>query len=114
METAVSCDKHYFMAVNFGYFIAIICTIIVMLVWDHGQPALLYLVPGCILSVLCTAKFKGELAELWEFNEDEFIAFPDDDPTVKRDAKQEDVIAQQKAKKQTEVAQKKDGPKKDD
>lgn len=77
------------MAVNFGYFLAIIATIIVMLVFKHGQPALLYLVPGCILSVLFTAFFKGELSALWEFSEEEYITPPeqeeDDDKDEKKD-----------------------------
>ena len=48
-----------------------------MLVFEHGQPALLYLVPGCIISVLAMAGFKGEVKELWEFSEDEYIAPPE-------------------------------------
>lgn len=62
---------------NVGYLIAIICTIIVMLVFDHGQPALLYLVPGCILLVLGTAVYKGELSQLLEFSEEEYITAPE-------------------------------------
>jgi minor histocompatibility antigen H13 len=50
-----------------------------MLVFDHGQPALLYLVPGCILTVLGTALAKGEFSTLWEFSEDEFITPPEDE-----------------------------------
>ena len=76
------------MAVNFGYFIAIIATIIVMLVFKHGQPALLYLVPGCILSVIFTALYKGELSALWEFAEDEYISPPDQEEDTK-DAKKD-------------------------
>lgn len=60
------------MATNIGYLIAIICTIIVMLVFEHGQPALLYLVPGCLFAVLGTAAFKGEISEMWNFDEEEF------------------------------------------
>merc|ERR1711918_3420 len=78
-EKAVSCSKHYFMAVNVGYLIAIICTVVVMLVFDHGQPALLYLVPGCILTVLGTALVKGELGLIWSFSDDEYITAPDDE-----------------------------------
>jgi len=78
-KTAQNCSKHYFMAVLAGYLIAIICTIIVMLIFDHGQPALLYLVPGCILTVLGTALAKGEFNTLWEFSEDEFITPPEED-----------------------------------
>lgn len=36
LDTAASCDKHYFRAVNFGYFLAIVATIVVMLVFEHG------------------------------------------------------------------------------
>lgn len=52
--------------------IAIVCTIVVMLVFDHGQPALLYLVPGCLLAVLGTAALKGEISLMWNFDEEEF------------------------------------------
>jgi len=71
-KQALECPKSYFIATNIGYLIAIICTIIVMLVFDHGQPALLYLVPGCLLAVLGTAAVKGELSLMWEFDEEEF------------------------------------------
>jgi len=80
-KTAITCPKHFFIAVNIGYLIAIICTIIVMIVFDHGQPALLYLVPGCILSVLGTTTFKGEFSELWNFSEDEYITAPEEEET---------------------------------
>ena len=80
-NTAVDCPKHFFIAVNIGYLIAIICTIIVMIVFDHGQPALLYLVPGCILSVLSTTTYKGEFSELWNFSEDEYITAPEEEET---------------------------------
>jgi len=71
-KQAINCPKSYFWATNVGYLIAIIATIIVMLVFDHGQPALLYLVPGCLLAVLGTAAAKGELKTMWEFDEEEF------------------------------------------
>ena len=69
-DRAAVAPKHYFIAVNIGYLIAIICTVVVMLIFDHGQPALLYLVPGTILMVLGTAVCKGELGVLWAFSED--------------------------------------------
>lgn len=71
-KQAIECPKSYFIATNIGYLIAIIATIVVMLVFDHGQPALLYLVPGCLLAVLGTAAIKGELKSMWEFDEEEF------------------------------------------
>ena len=78
-EIALKCSKKYFFAVNFGYLLAIICTIIVMLVFDHGQPALLYLVPGCLLSVVGTAIYNKEFNEMWEFSEEEFITPPEEE-----------------------------------
>ncbi len=48
-------------------------TVIVMLVFDRGQPALLYLVPGCLLSVLINAFRKNEIKELWAFSEEKII-----------------------------------------
>lgn len=85
VERAVNCEKHYFRAVLVGYLIAIVCTIVVMLVFDHGQPALLYLVPGCILTVLGTAVSKGELNYLFEFSEDEYITPPDEGDDAKKE-----------------------------
>ena len=79
VKQAIGCQKHYFMAVLVGYLIAIVCTIVVMLVFDHGQPALLYLVPGCILTVVGTAVAKGEFSLLMDFTEDEYITPPDED-----------------------------------
>lgn len=78
-KQALECSKSYFISVNIGYLLAIICTVVVMLIFDHGQPALLYLVPGCLIAVLTTALIKGELSLMWEFTEDEFITPPDDD-----------------------------------
>lgn len=80
-KQAIESPKHFFIAVNFGYLIAIICTVVVMLVFDHGQPALLYLVPGCILSVLSVSWWKGELSDLWNYNEDEYITSPEEEET---------------------------------
>lgn len=88
VDTAISCDKHYFRAVNIGYFFAIVCTIIVMLVFEHGQPALLYLVPGCIGAVIITSFIKGEFNEMWEHSEDEFITPPEQEDS--KDSKVED------------------------
>lgn len=83
-KKAMEAPKHYFYAVNFGYLLAIIATIVVMLVFDHGQPALLYLVPGCILAVLGTAFAKNEFSTMWEFSEDFYITpeVEDDEPAA--------------------------------
>lgn len=85
-NTAANCSKSYFIAVNIGYLIAIICTVVIMIVFEHGQPALLYLVPGCILSVSATAFMKGEFPALWDFQEDDYITRPgEEDEDGKKD-----------------------------
>jgi minor histocompatibility antigen H13 len=56
-----------------GYLFAIVATVIVMLVYEHGQPALLYLVPGVCLSVIITSLFKGEFNLMWTHDENVFI-----------------------------------------
>jgi minor histocompatibility antigen H13 len=43
-----------------GYLVAIITTVVIMFIFNHGQPALLYLVPGCIFAVIITAVIRGE------------------------------------------------------
>ena len=45
-----------------------------MLIFEHGQPALLYLVPGCLLSVIINALIKGEWSLIWEFDEEKFTS----------------------------------------
>lgn len=63
---------------------AIIATIIVMIFFEHGQPALLYLVPGVIIAVLVTSCGKGEYSEMMEFSEEPFIT-PETEDDDKKD-----------------------------
>ena len=65
--------RPYFYGSIVGYIIAIITTVVIMLVFDHGQPALLYLVPACLGSVLLNACRFGELKTLWDYNEENFV-----------------------------------------
>jgi minor histocompatibility antigen H13 len=83
IENALTCPKKYFFAVNIGYLIAIICTIVVMIFFEHGQPALLYLVPGCLLAVLGTAFYNNEFSLMWEHTEDEYITPPEQEEDSK-------------------------------
>ena len=61
--------KTYFWATTIGYFFAMLCTIVVMDVYGHAQPALLYLVPGVLGSLWGTALIKGDIKTLWNFDE---------------------------------------------
>ena len=44
-----------------------------MLVFEHGQPALLYLVPGVCLSVIFTSLARGEFNKMWTHDENIFM-----------------------------------------
>lgn len=39
------------------------------MIWNHAQPALLYLVPGVLGSVWITATVRGELSLMWHYTE---------------------------------------------
>jgi minor histocompatibility antigen H13 len=89
IKKAQTCKKSYFTAIMFGYFFAIIATILVMLIFDAGQPALLYLVPGCILSLVLTSMYNGEFSKLWNFDEDPYITAPGEESDEDEDDKKE-------------------------
>jgi minor histocompatibility antigen H13 len=59
-------SPYFTMALMF-YFAGLLTTMVVMHVFKAAQPALLYLSPACILSVLLTAIFRGELKEVLSF-----------------------------------------------
>ena len=63
--------KTYFRTSLIGYFLAMICTLAVMDIYGHAQPALLYLVPGVLGSLWGTALVKGDIKALWAFDESE-------------------------------------------
>ena len=61
--------KPYFYASMTGYLLGMVTTLVIMQVAEHAQPALLYLVPGVLISLWGTALVKGELSLLWIFSE---------------------------------------------
>lgn len=61
----------YFWTCVAGYIGGLLATIIVLTIFEHGQPALLYLVPGCLGSVTVLALLRGDLKELIFFSEEE-------------------------------------------
>jgi minor histocompatibility antigen H13 len=66
---ATTFPKPYFHAALTGYVLGMVTTVIVMQVFDHAQPALLYLVPGVLGSVWGAALVRGEIKEMWHFSE---------------------------------------------
>jgi minor histocompatibility antigen H13 len=62
--------KTYFNASIVGYIFGMSATLIVLNVYNHAQPALLYLVPGVLGAVWGTALITGEVKDMWEYTED--------------------------------------------
>lgn len=67
---ATAFPKPYFYAAMVGYLLGMLVTLTIMAVFEHGQPALLYLVPGVTGSLWTTAIVRGELKEFWGYTED--------------------------------------------
>ncbi|KAF2719442.1 hypothetical protein K431DRAFT_286735 [Polychaeton citri CBS 116435] len=61
--------KPYFNASLVGYVLGMLTTLAVMSIFQHAQPALLYLVPGVLISLWTTAIARGEVKEMWAFSE---------------------------------------------
>lgn len=56
----------YFYATLGAYFLGLLATICVMHTFRHAQPALLYLVPACIITPLLLALLKGDINALFK------------------------------------------------
>ncbi|ODQ80433.1 hypothetical protein BABINDRAFT_161372 [Babjeviella inositovora NRRL Y-12698] len=63
--------KPYFVSSLVGYAVGMIATMVVLHLFETGQPALLYLVPGVVGAVLISALCKGDLQLLWNFKDGE-------------------------------------------
>lgn len=59
----------YFNAAWVAYMLGLILTFLILHVFQHPQPALLYLSPIGILTPLCQATLRGEVKELFEYCE---------------------------------------------
>ena len=66
-----SFPRPYFNSCLVGYILGLGTTLFVMIYFNHAQPALLYLVPACLLSTLLCAAVLGELKELFAYSEEE-------------------------------------------
>ncbi|PIB00792.1 Signal peptide peptidase 2 [Cercospora beticola] len=63
-------SKPYFTAAMIGYAIGMVATLVFMSVFQHAQPALLYLVPGVLISTWGTGLVRGELKDMWQYSEE--------------------------------------------
>ena len=64
-------SKPYFHAATVGYVLGLILAGMMVQIYDQGQPALLYLVPGVLGAIIIKAIMRGELKELWNYQEGE-------------------------------------------
>ena len=58
----------YFKASFLAYCAGLVCTVVVMHTFKAAQPALLYLSPACILSLLITALLNGQVKAVFEYS----------------------------------------------
>ncbi|KAI0805418.1 signal peptide peptidase-domain-containing protein [Xylaria sp. FL0064] len=106
--------KPYFHAAMVGYLVAMVATLVMLLVFQHAQPALLYLVPGVVTAVWLTGAVRGEIREMWKYTEDgsldklDVIVEVDGDGNVIKEIKDEE----DKNKDKNEQGDKKEGDKK--
>lgn len=61
----------YFHSSLIGYALGIVLTFNAMIFFNHPQPALLFLVPCCCLSVLLCALKKGEFKQIFSYDEEQ-------------------------------------------
>ncbi|KAF4549941.1 Signal peptide peptidase-like protein [Elsinoe fawcettii] len=87
--------RTYFHASIVGYILGMSVTLIIMHVFKHAQPALLYLVPGVLGSIWSTALFRGEVKDLWEYTE-----MVEDEDEEKEKTKQESVVKNKSGEEQ--------------
>ncbi|OWF54425.1 minor histocompatibility antigen H13-like [Mizuhopecten yessoensis] len=71
-------SKTYFYASFIAYLLGLMLTIFVMHFFKHAQPALLYLVPACIGLPLVVALAKGEVRQLFSYEDASEEKKPDD------------------------------------
>jgi len=88
-----SFPKPYFHSALIAYVVGLGTTMFVMIYFQAAQPALLYLVPACLLSSMGCATLRGEVKELFEYSEEleeEEEGVEGEDEKKDKDAKKDD------------------------
>jgi minor histocompatibility antigen H13 len=86
-EAPFTFPKTYFNAAMVGYILGLLATMGVMTIWNHAQPALLYLVPGVLGSIWLTALVRGEISLMWAYTEELEDEEPKNTDGEKKDVK---------------------------
>ena len=66
-------EKPYFKNVMIAYIFGLVVTGLIMIAFDTGQPALLYLVPATTGTCFATAIYRGETSALFAYDEAEIV-----------------------------------------
>lgn len=89
-----SFDKPYFHSALLAYVLGLGLTMFIMIQFKAAQPALLYLVPACLISSLGCAYVRGEVKHLFAYSEEEEeeeeAAAVDGDETDKKEEAKKD------------------------
>ncbi|VDP52325.1 unnamed protein product [Schistosoma margrebowiei] len=80
----------YFYSGYAAYIVAIIMTFVMMHVFKHAQPALLYLVPACLGAPLLLALLKNDLSAMFNY---------EDEPEAEKKIQEADVSNKSKKSK---------------
>lgn len=102
-------SKLYFYTSFLAYIIALFLTIFVMHVFKHAQPALLYIVPLCLILPLTVALIKGDLKTMFAYrdHEEEEEKTSDEKKTVQEDEASTSNAPEAETKKKTKKETKK-------
>lgn len=57
----------YFYSTFFAYFVGLLITMLIMHLFNHAQPALVYLVPACLGTPLMIALIRGDIKALFSY-----------------------------------------------
>lgn len=105
---AAAFPKPYFKAAMVGYLLSMLATLGMLLLFQHAQPALLYLVPGVVSAVWTTGAARGEIKAMRDFTEDGSLDTRDAVVEVDADGKVvKEIDAPKKADNKSDEADKK-------
>lgn len=80
----------YFAGAVISYFLGLVFTYVALTLFRAAQPALLYLVPSCLLTAIGIAAAKGELSDLLAYTEEEPAKSESDGKEKMKNLREED------------------------
>lgn len=88
-------SRVYFYSGFIAYFVGLVVTVLVMHAFKAAQPALLYLVPACLGTPITLALIRGEITELFKYEDNPEKASESEKSEAKEEG--EDVIDDKKS-----------------